>query len=424
MVFSGGAVYMTEEIRILNTRGGWSSFAKDLSWFEKKVPPLPKPTGKVVYVTNTEELYKAVRNLEPYTTVVLKEGTYKLTDTIVLDKEGVTLRGESDDRRKVVLEGFGFYYPDDKAQINAIIIQCATDITVANLTITEFNVHGISVQGWSDPTPHRVHIYNVGFMNVGHQNIKVNPGVDRPAPEGGIVEYCYFEQTKRIYMGRRDSKGGDYTGGFDAHKIKDWIVRENVIINIQGSKGGADAGIFIWNHSSGNIIEKNLIIGCDKGIAVGNPFIGHFASYPEGSEKYHCKGGIIRNNFVYSYYNMPGIEAYAAPGVKIYNNTVVNEDTGCQRAIQYGHETTGIEIKNNLVGGYIRSSVKCTGEEPVVENNIVGASLDWFRNPFNGDLRLTEKAQASGKGVKLTEVTDDFYGNGRREPCTIGAQEV
>jgi hypothetical protein len=322
----------------------WKSFAKNLGWLEKTIPPLPEPTGKVVYVSNVEELYLAVDNLEPYTTIMVKEGTYQLNQTVLLSKEGVTLRGESNDRGKVVFVGSGFYDEDPHKLVNGILIEKSPNITVANLTLTEFNIHGISVQGWGDPTPHGVHIYNVGFINVGHQNIKVNPGNDRPAPEGGIVEYCYFEQTKAIRLGRPDSKGGDYTGGFDAHKIKDWIIRDNVIINIHGAKGGADAGIFIWNNSSGNIVERNLIIGCDKGIAAGNPYVGHFDSYPEGVEKYHHKGGIIRNNFVYSYGDMVCIEAYAAPGVKIYNNTLVSENSSCSRTIQYGHYTTSLEI--------------------------------------------------------------------------------
>lgn len=415
---------MGENNKAVAAEKNWNCLAKDLGWLEKTVPSLPEPKGKVVSVSNTEELYAALHNLEPYMTIVLKNGTYRLTETIVLGKEGVTLRGETNDRSKVVLEGFGFYHPDAKAQVNAIIIEKATDITVANLTITEFNIHGISVQGWTDPTPHRAHIYNVGFINVGHQNIKVNPGIERPAPEGGIVEYCFFEQTKRIPIGRPDSKGGDYTGGFDAHKIKNWVVRDNVFVNIQGSKGGADAAIFIWNNSSENIVERNLIIGCDKGIAAGNPYIGHFDSYVAGSGKYHHKGGIIRNNFIYSYYNMVGIEAYAAPGVKIYNNTVVNEDVSCRRSIQYGHDTTGIEIINNLIGGNIQAASSSIGRKPLTENNIVGAPLNWFKDPSNGDLRLTESSEAEGKGMELAEAADDFYGNKRAVKGTVGAQEV
>jgi hypothetical protein len=293
------------------------------------------------------------------------------------------------------------------------------------MTLTEFNIHAIAVQGWEDPTPDGLHVYNVAFINNGRQNFKTNGGdIDRPEPKNGIVEYCYFEQTKPIPLGRDDSKGGDYTGGIDCHKVQDWIIRDNVFVNIHGAKGGADAGIFIWNHSSGTIIERNITIGCDKGIAAGNPGVAtNFLNYPE-AERYHHKGGIIRNNLVFAPNDKVGIEAFQAPGLKIYNNTVVSE-SGVNRAIQYGHDVSGLEIVNNVVAGGITQVIEATGKVKQ-SNNITRASLDWFIDAAKGNLQLTEAGKkAVKKGANLKEVKNDFFGNARKSgKIDQGAQQI
>lgn len=403
--------------------------APGIEWLEKTVPELPEPQGKVVYVADVKQLFDAVNDAQPNTTIVLKEGTYELSDSINLAIEGIALRGESNDRSKVVLRGPGFHN-EGAPPTQAINVCGGPNITVANLTITEFNIHAISVQGWEEPTPHGLHIYNVAFINNGRQNIKANIGpVGRPTPENGIIEYCYFEQNKPIPLGRPDSKGGDYTGGIDCHKVKNWIIRDNVLINIHGAKGGADAAIFIWNHSSGTTIERNLIIGCDNGIAAGNP--GNPTNFEKFSkdEQYHHKGGIIRNNLIFAPNDRLGIEAFRAPVLKIYNNTVVSE-TASARAIRYGKDVRGLEIVNNIIVGGIQVLEDAEGEVKQSGNNM-DASLEWFVNAQEGDLRLTEagkKALNAANGVEdvsVEDVSDDFFGNSRpSEKIDSGAQQL
>ncbi len=393
--------------------GSGYMLAPELEWLGKEVPKLPEPKGKVVYVDNVNDLYTALEEAEPYTTIILKEGTYVIGESLTMNKEGITLMGESYDRSKVVLRGLGFFEENFGPTQGINIAGGGVNVTIANMTLTEFNIHAIAVQGWQDPTPHGLHVFNVAFINNGRQNFKCNGGpIDRPAPENGIIEYCYFEQTYDIPVGRDDSKGGDYTGGIDCHKIKNWIIRDNVFKNIHGAKGGADAAIFVWNHSSGTIIERNVIIGCDKGIGVGNP--GGATNYDQYSEeeRYHHKGGIVRNNFIYAPDIKVGIEAFDAPEVKIYNNTVVSE-TGVDRAIQYGKRSEGLTIKNNIVAGEIVEKIEATGEV-TVSSNIVKAPIEWFTDAVNGDLRLTEAAQKEvGQGENLGEVTDDLFGKKR-----------
>lgn len=398
--------------------------APGIDWLDKTVPKLPEPEGKVVHVSNVDELYEAVDAIEPKTTIVIKEGIYHLNQAINLFKEGITLRGESDDRSKVVLMGPGFLN-EGAGPTQAINICGGPNITVANLTITEFNIHAISVQGWEDPTPHGLHVYNVAFINNGRQNLKTNGGpIERPAPENCVIEYCYFEQTKAIPLGRPDSKGGDYTGGIDCHKVKNWIIRDNVFVNIHGAKGGADAAIFIWNHSSGTIIERNLAIGCDRGIAAGNPGNAtNFDKYPE-DEKYHHKEGVISNNFIFVPDIKVGIEAFRAPGLKIYNNTVVSE-TGVSRAIQYGKDVRGLEIVNNIVAGGILALQDASGQVKQ-SGNITEVPLDWFENAPKGNLQLSEVGKRSvGTGESIDDVDDDFFGKARPSGnITPGAQQL
>lgn len=270
---------------------GAALLAPGMDWLGKKVPPLPDPEGEVVNVSNYTELFGAVSGAKPGQTIVLAEGTYEVTVELGLVADGVTLRGASNDRSKVVLKGNGLKGNSFVEASSAIFVSNAKNVTIANLTIHGFSLHGITVQGQTEP--HGLRIYNVGFYDIGQRSIKVNAINTNPPVENGIVEYCYFEQIEEIDKGRNDGFNGDYVAGIDAHNTKGWIIRDNVFKSIRGANGGGRAAIFIWNCSQDAIVERNLIVDCDRGIAFGNPHI-------HDGIPYHNKGGIIRNNMVHT----------------------------------------------------------------------------------------------------------------------------
>ncbi len=388
--------------------------APELDWLGKEVPPLPEPEGNVITVSTFEELYSAINSAQPGDTIVLNEGVYQLTSTLVIDKNNITIRGASNDRSKVVLVGDGFKGDNYLGPDQGFLIGHAENVTIANLTMRDFSVHGISVQGHQGP--HNLHVYNVAFIDIGQRSIKVNANDTAPPVENGIVEYCYFEQISEIEKGRDDGFDGDYVAGIDAHHTKNWIIRDNVFKNIRGANGNGRAAIFIWNRSEKAIAERNLIIGCDRSIAFGNPHI------PE-NVKYHMKDGIIRNNMIVSPKDKIGMEIVAAVGTKIYNNTVVNENSEYHYAIKYAHEYSNVDIRNNLVSGKISPCTGQTGAKAFLQNNITEVPWDWFVDPANGNLKVVKDkvGEIKGKGEKLEEVADDFFGKKRDKSWDVGA---
>jgi hypothetical protein len=406
-----------EEQSSVDEGSKWFSEAVDLSWLnkEKVVPPLPEPTGEVVYVSNTLELLNAISKAKPNSTIMLEEGVYQLVDTLTLNKEGLTLRGAPQDRSKVVLVGRGFKGDGKFGPDMGIYINEADNITVANLTLKDFRLHAISIHGHTQP--HNIHIYNVGFIDIGERSIKVSHG--GPHAEGGIIEYCYFEQIQSVDPDRDDGFGANYIGGIDAHGIKDWIIRDNVFVNIRGATGGGRGAIFIWNDSIGTIVERNLIIGCDCGISIGN---WHNATI-EGF--WHHTGGIVRNNFIFAparQGDIYGIEIVKVRDLKVYNNTLFHGNPDYERAFEYMHPDSTMEIKNNLVHASILSR---EGGQAELQNNLVQVPADWFVDPQNGNLCLTDKAmEPRGAGVSLEDVPDDFFGNPRKGVYDIGAEQI
>ena len=75
-----------------------------LSWLPK-APPLPRPSGQVVTVSNLGELYLAVQRVRPGSTIVIADGHYMLPHPLEVTANDVTLRSRSGDRNRVVLDG-------------------------------------------------------------------------------------------------------------------------------------------------------------------------------------------------------------------------------------------------------------------------------------------------------------------------------
>lgn len=394
-----------------------SQYRPDLGWLEKVAPPLPPPEGPVLRVATVSELQAAVRFANPGTTIVIADGTYPLQETLVLDRDRLTLRGESGRREAVVLVGNGFH-GERPGPAHAVRI-IGDDITVADLTIKEFSLHGLDVKG--ELGPQNLLVHNVGFIDIGQRSIKVSSaGKGHPNADYGVVQWSYFEQIQSISPDRNDGFGGNYVGGIDAHGVKGWIMRDNVFLNIRGATGAGRGCIFIWNNSIDTIVERNLVIGCDVGIAIGNPS-GPNQYARDGEQTWHHTGGIVRNNFVYAPAGKIGLEMDKVRNLKVVNNTVVNGDSGYWRTVWFQPPTQDLVIKNNLVSGLISPF---QGAEAEMEHNITRAPGSWFRDPMNGDLRLA--GEASGHvpaGEALAEVPDDFFGNPRPEAPDVGAHQ-
>jgi len=283
------------------------------------------------------------------------------------------------------------------ARIGNVIRVAARNFRLSDVTLQKSGFHLIQIAGESDADAPVIR--NCILRDAYQQMIKVSsdPAVPGVSSDNGLVENCLFEYTAGI--------GPQfYIGGIDAHASKNWVVRSNTFRNIVSPRRSvAEFAIHFWDRSANNIVEKNLIVNCDRGIGFGLDGKGN-------------TGGIIRNNMIYHAANAgrfadTGIALTESPGTQVYNNTIVM-DHSFPWAIEYRFaSTTGVLIANNLTNKAIMSR---NGASGVVSKNVTSAVGRWFVNPAAGDLHL---ASAIGSVVAVGQavpgLSDDFDGQPR-----------
>ncbi|HKX61330.1 MAG TPA: hypothetical protein VJS65_05795, partial [Verrucomicrobiae bacterium] len=236
------------------------------AWFPQ-APALPPPQGEAIRVANATELLAAVERIGPGGTILLAEGQYRLPRVIVLrNKTNLTIRSAGGNPAKVVLSGKG--WASNVKSDDILHIGRCDGVIIADLMFADCQSYGIKVE--AENGPKNVHIQNCRFRDIGVRAIKGSAGQD-PAVRAvkGSVRYCAFENTKAppgewLF-------GGDYISAIDMMALEDWTFSDNFFHNIQGRNGGARAAIFIWVRSRRVTVERNVIVGCDRGVAFGNP---------------------------------------------------------------------------------------------------------------------------------------------------------
>jgi hypothetical protein len=379
----------------------------------KQAPPLPPPTGTVVYVSAEWELEFQLVSAASGTTIMLNPGNYYSTKTLT-PNAGLTIRGATGNRDDVVIWGGGMNNTAVKRNVFWLI---KSDITIADLTIRDAYYHGVQIA--AEYQTDRIHLYNVKILDCGERFIKGSTNNNAAySPDDVVIEYCWLEQIQDFVSRPANSVDPDnYIGGIDAMWCNRWIVRDNVVKNIRGLTGGGRGGIFLWNNCKDTTVERNLLIGCDRGICIGNP------SGPSVGT-YHMTNGVVRNNFVVRGADS-GMELCYTNNLKVYNNTIYGADAGYFRAVHVNSSvTTGLKFYSNILRGQVLYSSGGTAD---MTGSIVGTAADtlWFAEPLVGDLRLTATASpAINQAQVLAEVTDDYFKNPRGSRPDKGACEA
>jgi hypothetical protein len=382
------------------------------SWFPK-APALPPAHEKVLGVGTAAELLAAVDRVEPGGTILVADGHYKLPRVIVLtDKKKITIRGASADPTKVTLSGKG--WDTDAKNDDILHIGHCEGVTIADLTFVDCQSYGIKVE--AENAPKDIHIYNCRFRNIGVRAIKGSAGREPDVRAvKGSVRYCQFENTKVpptnwLY-------GGNYIAAIDMMALEDWRFSDNFFANIKGHSGGGRAAIFIWVRSRRVVVERNVIVNCDRGIAFGNP--GQSTANPSGERLVYVAEGTIRNNFIAGGADC-GIELWYADRIKVLHNTIWRPERNWNRGIRVGTGTVNTEIVNNLVHGEIRLE----GGEAKVRQNLASRLEGYFVDSASGNLALTSAATgAIDKGETLTNLSDDVRHHARDNRPDLGAWE-
>jgi len=378
-----------------------------------KAPPLPTPKGEVLRVSSVSELFEAIEKAKPGATILVADGHYFLPRRLEIRKDGLTLRGESGRPEKVILDG-------GKHQLGELIaVTGCSDVTIAHLTVQNVRWNGIKLD--TDTGVHRVTIYNCIIRNVwqrGVKGVRVPPNV--PRPTGCKVQFCVFvnDRSKTFEDDPTDNPqtfNGNYIGGIDVMFAQGWVISDNVFVGIQGRTREGRGAIFLWHDSRDCIVERNIIIDCDVGIALGN-------SWKPPDIDVHCTRVIVRNNFIVRCPES-GIVADYTRDCLIAHNTIHDPANKLGRLIRLVHDNEGLRVVNNLLSG---PPIKNESPSKVLLlNNLVVPDYSFaFVDARSGNLRLTAKAvEAIDKAIPLPEVASDIDGKPRGPKPDIGAHE-
>ncbi len=355
-------------------------------------------------VSDFRELINAISAATEGDEILLEDGVYNIESgfsAIGIGVNNITIRSKSGVRENVVINGRGMFADEHHG-----FWVGADDVTICDLTIQNVRYHCIQTATKTD----RLHVKNCVLRDAGEQLFKVPADFSDPC-ENGVIENCLFEYTSGI--------GPQwYIGGIDCHFAKNWIVISNVFKYIRSPDANlAEHAIHFWNGSEGTIVEKNLIINCDRGIGFGL-----------GDSKH--EGGIIRNNMIYhSKYTTHdlgdvGIGLESSTNSIVANNTIYFEND-YPNAIEYRFvSTNNVYISNNLTNRAIASRNGGSGE---LVTNVSSAFSSWFVNVKEGDLHLISENISSviNKGTNIPEVFEDFDGDTRPQnnKFDIGADE-
>ena len=385
-------------------------------WFPK-APPLPPPTGEVIRVSSVDELFAAAGQVKPGGTILVEDGHYMMPRYFELKTDNVTLRGASGNREKVILDGA------QSGHGELVGITRCSGVTIADLTIRNIKWNGFKIN--SNTNVQKVTIYNCIIHNIWQRGVKgvrvPEENREKTRPKNCKIQYCLFynDRAKRFSDDPADTPdnfNGNYIGGIDTMYAKNWVISDNVFVGIQGRTREARGCVFMWHHAEDCIVERNIIINCDVGIALGNS-----SGIGEGMSKVHCTNFIVRNNFVT---NTPetGILADYTKACKIINNTIHHPGNRLQRLIRIVHDNDGLFVANNLLSGP-KMRIE-TGSSMVIENNVERVLTSSFVDPANGNLHLKEKvSDVIDKALPLPEVYGDIDGQARGPKPDIGADE-
>jgi hypothetical protein len=396
----------------LDSRGARGRLAPPGPW--QNPPKRPAPVGTVIRVSTEAQLQQAVHHLRSNTTILLEPGRYELTQPVQIGGrlKNVEIRGMSNDRNQVVLKGRGMRRQDLGGIVpHCIMVNDATDVVIANLSVGDVWQHPITLQGPAGCK--RVRISNVRLFDAGEQFLKSNPDNRGGGVDGCIVEYCVFEFT--------NTARHSYTQGMSVHTAANWIVRNNLFRNIRGPANDPNVGgcIDFWNGSKNTIVEGNIIVNCRMGIHFGLVNRKQMAGFHDH------EGGVIRNNI---FWRQPAavaspdeaIMVWDSPNSKVLNNTVILNGTFPLGGIDY-RWSSGVVLANNLTDLPIWRREESSAREA---HNVVINDATIFADAVKGDLHLGPKSQTVLSRVPvLRDCPLDLDGRKRSEKTDVGADE-
>ena len=373
-----------------------------------KAPPLPRPEGQVIRVGSVEELTKAADDVKPGGTILLADGHYMMPRFFAIRTDGVTMRSESGDRDKVVIDGL-------KSRHGELVGMKGTGITVADLTIQNIKWNGFKLMYGAQ----RITIYNCVIHNIWQRGVKAS-AVPQDKQELSYrdcrIQFCLFynDHAKTDKDDDDDRFGGNYIGGIDVKNTIGWTISDNVFTGIHGKTGEGRAGIYISENGRDCMIERNIFVDCDVAIALGNPSLGY-----SPLQAINC---VARNNFI-TRCPETAILADYSKDCWILHNTIHDPTARLKRLIYINDSNEGLEVVNNLLSGpppTVRTKSKIHFEGNVIVDDLSESFVD----VKTGNLRLRKAVPGVlDAGRRLPRVSHDIDHRPRFNRPDIGAHE-
>jgi hypothetical protein len=404
-----------------------AALAAEARW-PSEAPPLPPPDPGVFTIINVDtaqELADACWNLTSSQAIVIAPGTYELANVVfpngvdgrltvgrygAVPIANLQIRGATGNPADVVIHGAGMADPIVPFGFQ---IFTATDVLIADLTISSVYYHTVAIQ--NDQGATRIRLYNCRLQDAGEQIVKGNRG-SNPGAEDVVIEFCEVGLTNGAIV--HPDLGYCYTNAVDAIGGHRWVIRDSLIRGIFCQDGSlAGPAVLMWQGSSDTVVERNAFVDCARGVALGLV-----------SSQDH-DGGVVRNNFFRwnpdSAYQVDVPIYTTSPGSAILHNSVLTHGL-YDAAIEVRYAgATGVEVRGNLLDGIVRPR---DGAAPLVAGNITDADPAWFADEAAGDLHLLPTAAAAIDQLDpLSGCSDDFDGDARPvAPGTIdvGADEL
>jgi lysophospholipase L1-like esterase len=349
-------------------------------------------------VRSTAELVGAVAAAKPGDVIALADGEYRLERTLQLNAPRMTLRSVSGHAGRVVIDAAGCS-TGEGIQVRA------DDVTLAEFTLRNARFNGIKLE--PHVGGHRFTAYGCVLHNIWQRGIKcplVPAGQPDKHPRDGRIVHCLFvnDHAKRFEDDETDTPqtfNGNYVGGIDLKTIAGWAISDNVFLGIQGRTREARAAVYLADQIDRTIVERNVVIDGDIGIAIGNP--------SRGGDWDHCTGCIVRNNLV-ARCPETGILAVYTRDCLIVHNTVLEPNSRYGRLIWAQLANHNLLCGSNLLVGK-PARLEGTGNVRDLFNVADERFAALLVDPATGDLRLgRDSPELHGPADAPPLATSDF----------------
>ena len=135
-----------------------------------------------------------------------------------------------------------------------------------------------------------------------------------------------------------------------------------MFLGLQGRTREGRAAVFLWQDSRNCVVERNVFLDCDVGVALGNP--------SRTREPVHATDCVVRDNLIVRCPET-GILACYTKDCEIAHNAIFEPESRLRRLIWVQQANDGLRLNGNLLVGP-PAQIRTTSEIGEAGNRVVG----------------------------------------------------